>query len=243
MERLPKEEFKVDPLATVIETLGSFGPHEHGWMQILIEANRETTFKEGTLGTVPDWKEAARAEIKKIVEDANKRVGIDGKKEGQTLNMMNLSDGEKETIKAIERSLAKNAFNTVIRLMYIARNDSFKISDRVPAMITMLKSFDDLNRNSIGVRWRTDVDWPWWQDPHGHKRSHMKHQELDEYKRRAYTDQNPHGSNNGDKPKVMTTEELATIFHIPGKVALTPSLGRIPSKRAEAPPNLPIGIL
>ena len=244
MERLPKEELKVDPLTTVIETLGSFGPNEHGWMQILIDANRETTFKEGSLGTVPDWKDAARAEIKKIIEDANKRVGIDPKKDPtQRASMLNLSDGEKETIKAIERSLAKNAFNTVIRLMYIATVDSFKISDQVPAMITMLKAFDDLNRNSIGVRWRTDVDWPWWQDPHGHHRSHMKKIELDEYKRRSYTNQNIHGSNNGDKPKVMTTEELATIFHLPGKVALTPSLGRIPSKRAEAPPNLPIGTL
>ncbi len=38
----------------------------------------------------------------------------------------------------------------------------------------------------------------------------------------------------------MTTEELATIFHIPGKVASTPTLARIPSKRSEAPANLPI---
>ncbi len=39
----------------------------------------------------------------------------------------------------------------------------------------------------------------------------------------------------------MTVEELATIFHFPGKVATTPTLGRIPSKRAEPPSNLPIG--
>lgn len=237
MERLPKEEEKIDPLATMIEMLGSLGPNEYAWIQILINANRETTFKEGTLTTVPDWKAAAKKEIEKIITDANKRIGIDGKKEGQSMNMMSLTDGEKETIKAIERSLAKNAFNTVIRTMYIARADSFQIGERVPAMITAWKSFDDLNRNAIGVRWRTDVDWPWWQDPHGHHRDHYKHQELDEYKRRAYT-----SHSHSDTPKVMTSEELATIFHLPGRVALTPSLARIPSKRAEAPPNLPIGI-
>ena len=45
--------------------------------------------------------------------------------------------------------------------------------------------------------------------------------------------------NSKDTPKVMTTEELATMFHLPGKVAVTPTLGRIPSTRGEAPPNLP----
>jgi hypothetical protein len=44
----------------------------------------------------------------------------------------------------------------------------------------------------------------------------------------------------GHKPMVMTTEELATLFHIPGQVATTPTLERIPSKRGEPPANLPV---
>lgn len=248
LDRMPKEEEKIDPITTVIEALGSFGPDEHGWVQILIDANREVSFKEGSLTTVPDWKKAAKDEIAKIIKEANKRVGIDPDKDDtKTLTMMNVSDGEKETIKAIERSIGKNAFNTAIRIMYIAKKDSFKIGDRVPAMITMFKSFDDINRNAIGVRWRTDVDWPWWQDPHGHHVTAYKEMELDEYKRRDYTSRShSHDSvthNLIDAPKVMTTEELATIFHLPGKVSTTPSLGRIPSKRAEAPSNLPTGTL
>jgi len=38
---------------------------------------------------------------------------------------------------------------------------------------------------------------------------------------------------------VLNTEELATIYHFPGQVASTPSLKRIPSKKAEPPVNLP----
>jgi len=237
LDKMPKEEEKTDPITSMIETLGSFGPGEHGWVQILINANRETTFKEGSLGTVPDWKDAARKEIKSIIQKANERVGVKVDPEkGTTFNMMNLSDGEKETIRAIERSLGKNAFNVAIRVMYIAEKTNFKIGDRVPALIAAWKPFDDINRNAIGVRWRTDTDWPWWQDPGGSVTAAYKNQELDEYKRRAYT----HHSG-ADTEKVLTTEELATIFHLPGKVALTPSLARIPSKRAEAPANLPIG--
>jgi hypothetical protein len=66
----------------------------------------------------------------------------------------------------------------------------------------------------------------------------MKERELDEYKRRVLS---PQSTSYG--PSVMTTEELATIYHFPGKVATTPTLGRIPSKRAEAPANLPTGTL
>ena len=42
------------------------------------------------------------------------------------------------------------------------------------------------------------------------------------------------------KPYVLTTEEVATIFHIPGTAATTPTLTRVPSKRGEAPANLPV---
>jgi len=42
------------------------------------------------------------------------------------------------------------------------------------------------------------------------------------------------------KPYILTTEELATIYHFPGSVSTTPNLNRVPSKKAEAPSNLPL---
>jgi hypothetical protein len=165
----------------------------------------------------------------KILEKAQKRIGA------ESPNLMQLTDSEKKTVDAIERSLGKNAFDTAIRGMYIAEKNAFN-GERISALSACWRTFDDQNRNSIGVRWRTDTDWPWWQDRGGHVTAHMKKEELDEYKRRSYT----HHSS-ADTPKVMTTEELATIFHLPGKVAFTPALARIPSKRAEPPSNLPVG--
>ena len=38
---------------------------------------------------------------------------------------------------------------------------------------------------------------------------------------------------------VMSTEELATLYHIPSHAVETPSLGRIQSATGEAPVNLP----
>jgi hypothetical protein len=41
-------------------------------------------------------------------------------------------------------------------------------------------------------------------------------------------------------PFVLNTEELATIYHFPGRVAETPTFGRIEAKKGEPPSNLPI---
>ena len=188
------------------------------------------TFKEGSLGKKDDWKVDARKEIQKIIDGAKARA--EGEPGGNVLQL--LTDGERDTIKAIERSLGKNAFNTTIRGMYIAKSDAYLPGERIGALITAWRGYDDINRNAIGVRWRTDFDWNWWQDPSGRKKWAMKKSEFGQYKRRIYQPMN-----SKDTPKVMTTEELATMFHLPGKVAVTPTLGRIPSTRGEAPPNLP----
>lgn len=235
LDKMPKEEEKNDPITATIEAFASMAPHERLWMQILIDANRGYGFKEGSLTKKEDWKGAARAHIKKIIDDAKKRAGI---KPDEPLNnaMMILTDSEKDTIKAIERSISKYAFNTAIRVIYITPLGKIRIGDIVPRVLTMWKAFDDLNRNQIGLRWRTDFDYPMWQDPKGERRWAYRKAQLDYYKRRYYQEYS-----HIDSPKVMTVEELATLWHFPGKVATTPSLRRIPSKRAEAPSNLPVG--
>lgn len=233
LDKMPKEEEKIDPINTVLEVLGSIDPREHVWVQILIEANKEWTLKEGNLGTTPDWKNDAKKYMQEEIID--KAVERRGGGEGKGNIMMLLTDTEKDTIKSIERSLGKLAFNTIIRCVYICPQDNVRIGDIIPRMITMWRAFEDVNRNSISFKWRTDFDWPWWQDPSGHKREHMKKEELDEYKRRVLNIKGHYSR------AVMTTEELATIYHFPGKVASTPTLARIPSKRAQPPANLPIG--
>ncbi len=44
----------------------------------------------------------------------------------------------------------------------------------------------------------------------------------------------------GEAPLVMNSEELATVYHFPGSVALTPAIERVGSKKGGAPSNLPI---
>ncbi len=44
----------------------------------------------------------------------------------------------------------------------------------------------------------------------------------------------------GYPPFTLSTEELATMFHLPGRVAETVGFARIDATKAEPPANLPI---
>lgn len=230
LDRDPKEEFKIDPLNSMLEVLGSIGPKEHIWYQFLISVHREENFKTGSLSSSPDWKDDIKKTINEIANrDPKKKTSAEGIE-----GVVQLTDGEKDLIKAMERSLSKYPFNVKLRAMYVAENDSFLPGERIGNIITALAAFNDLNRNSFGIKWRTDVNWPWWQDPKGKKRLAWKQSELEEYKLRSWTSRTT--SDNG---AIMTTEEIATFFHLPGKVANTPGIVRIPSTRGSAPSNLP----
>ena len=81
---------------------------------------------------------------------------------------------------------------------------------------------------------KTDFDYP-WEDFMGLRLARRKRKMLSAYRRRGFFFQPE-----AQKPFVLNTEELATVYHFPGMLSQTPGLARIESKRAEPPVNLPI---
>jgi len=228
LDKDPKEEYKNDPISTVIELLGSLGPGEHLWFQFLISAHRKTSFANGSLTTHKDWTDDIQAKIEDIM----------GRKEAtyaeDSFVALKLTDGERDIVKSLERSKTKFAFDTYVKVLYVAKNGNFN-SDRIGHSITSFFAGHDLARNSMSFRWRTDFDYNWWQDPSGKIRQRLKLAELEDYKLRTYTPRTPK-----DTGSILTTEEVATLYHLPGKAVATPGLVRVPSKKAEAPGNLPL---
>ena len=228
----PEEEEKIDPITQQLDMLGSISPDERIWIQIIITAHREESFKVGSLTTTPDWSGDLKAEINKLAMRDDKKMGVI---DLEASSMPRMTDGERLAVAALEKRQSQSPFTTGIRAIYaVKKGKEYLLGERIGAIITSWVQYNGMN--AIGIKWRTDVDWPWWQDPKGTVRDAMKKRELDEYKRRYYEAQ---GQN--DVTCIMTPDELATIFHLPGKVAVTPTLPRIPSARAEAPPNLPVG--
>ncbi|MEX0931600.1 MAG: hypothetical protein WDZ88_02505 [Candidatus Paceibacterota bacterium] len=232
LDKDPKEEFKIDPMSSVIEFLGSLKKGEQVWIQILIQAHR----KEGRTDAhwkkeIPDWKKAAREEIDNIRKKATQK----STSQFGEFEMERLTPGQTDTIKAIERSIDKYPFEVMIRGMYIPVSEFDPIS--ITGLIGSFRQYSSPDLNELKLGWFTDFDYP-WQDFRRMRRSKGEWAMFDAYKRRSFF-QAPYKNFNA-KRYILNTEELATIFHLPGDVVQTPGVNRIPSKKSGPPTNLPI---
>jgi hypothetical protein len=232
LDKLPKEEEKVEPMAAMLEQLSNAKPHERIWVQFLCVPHTKREFKNGNLGETPTWE----ARAKKKIDEMLKRDTRPDPDEPQERAPM-LTMGERDTIAAIERNVSKYAYEVGIRWMYITEKGKFN-GDFISPMIRSFSAYDVIGRTGIGVRWRTDFDYNWLQDRSGKRKLGMKQRELDDHKMRVY---NYDLKTKIDTMKVFSVEELATVFHVPGSSIMTPTLPRIMSTRKEAPSNLPTG--
>lgn len=235
LDQAPKEELRDDPMTSILEYLGSLRKGEQAWFQILIEANKEEGLKFGRIfSTKPDWKDGAKREIERI------RESVRDTSAQPSPNMPSLqkplTQGEQDDINTIGNQLDKFAFDSCIRCFYIAENEAFD-SSRISAMISTLRQFSGAEgRNAFSMSWKTDVDKP-WADFRNIRLRRNERKALDAYKRRSYF--RPPYRYFKQPPFVLTCEELATMFHVPGTEAVTPTIPRVSSRKSEAPSNLP----
>jgi hypothetical protein len=227
----PKEEYKIDPLTAVIEYLGSLKPGEQSWIQILIRAHKSEGLKEVRLFKKPDWTKAAKEEIKKVAGDS-----LFKPEEGKGGSFIQLTEMQRETITAIERSISKFAFDASVRMIYLAEKEAFNPVN-IGGLLGSFKQFNSNTLNGFKRSWGTEFDYPWEDFRKTRERSNER-KILDAYKRRSFF--HPPYKNFHAKPFILTTEELATIFHFPGLVSTTPTFSRLVSRKAEPPPNLPL---
>lgn len=237
-----EEEYKIDPMTSVLEFLGSLKEGEQVWIQILMQAHRGVGLIDGYLFKKEDWKGGALNEIKKIRKKAEPLTP-----EGFPRMLMK---SEQDAISAIERSLAKFPFEVMIRCMYIAKKGSFKGSN-IPGLIGSFRQYSSNELNGFKLGGYTDLQdktkdflaifkFKIFQDIADRYVLIYKKRMLDGYKKRSFFQYPQKNYRMAKGPFILTTEELATIFHFPGEVAQTPTFERILSKKAEAPPNLPI---
>lgn len=238
LDKDPKEEFKIDPMAGFFEYLGQIGPDEMIWFQIMIRVNKDDLrenrkYKGGTLFTkTTSWKEEAKEEIKEIRDNATQKYTDDQGKERP--GFPNMTPGETDTIKALERSISKLGFDVGMRGIYIAKSDKFNPTN----IVALTASLKQLNSNTLNgirpIRWFIEFSYP-WQDIFGKKKERYRRMLIDAYRRRSFFHA-PYKT----QPFVFNTEELATIFHFPGSVVQAPTLGRVQSTKGDAPHNLPV---
>jgi hypothetical protein len=240
LDKDPKEEFKVDPLTHMLEWLGSLRPNEQGWFQFIVQAHIKAQRKPGHWWKKTDlWHDQAEEEVNKILIRDRKTKTSAGEPDPETgyTRLAMISKGEQEIVAAIERSVTKLPFDVCVRTLYISPKETFDTPFGIGGMISSMKQFNSESLNGFkpnSKRWHTKLGDP-WQDFNNMRRNGFGNKALKAYRRRSafYP---PYVA----PTLVLNTEELATIFHLPGGVAATPGLARVPSKKAEAPSNLPI---
>lgn len=228
----PKEELKFEPMSPLIEHLGNVKPHERIWIQILMTPHAKKSFKTGSLSAAGTWESAAKKKIDAIMGRDKKEA-----KPEETENRPILTAGERDTINAIERNVSKYAYSVAIRAMYITENGKFD-GDMIGPMLRSFAQYDMIGRASLGPMWRTDFNYNFFQDFTGERKLRAKKNELEMYKLRSYLEGDQ--KTKVDRERIMSVEELATIYHIPGTAIITPGLTRVENTRREAPANLPI---
>ncbi|MFT5280764.1 MAG: hypothetical protein ACI9AR_000198 [Flavobacteriaceae bacterium] len=238
------ENQRIDPITSVIEWMGSIGPGEQIWMQILVQATKKRFPKGGSWFGKTDWKDEAYAEIEKIINEhgVSRRAVAEG--EEQETSFRNLSKGKQETVSSIERSIDKYGYDCGVRTLYLAESSKFRAIN-IKSLLSAFQIYSSPGHNGFAPDDKniTGVDFP-WQDPTDHLVAFRQKRIFNSFRMRSMF-YPPHipvfGEKKGNrKPFVLTSEELATIFHFPGTVSETPSFSRIDSKKAEPPSNLPL---
>ncbi|MFT6910817.1 MAG: hypothetical protein ACJAU8_000030 [Candidatus Paceibacteria bacterium] len=224
-----EEEEKIDPITPLLEYLGTIRTGEQIWIQIVLQAD-----------VFSPWRKEAQAKIDEVM-----MRGEAPEDDSQFQQGAKLSFGEQEQIKAIERSLSKHAFECVIRGLYIAKKENENKSIKGYFKGHIFKPFNSMYLNGIQKHDDTTSDWV-WEDLTGLRYPAVRRRFFNDYINRA-------GLTEGlgkyldfglwhkrTKKMVLTSEELATLFHIPGRVSETVAVDRIDAKKSEAPANLPL---
>jgi hypothetical protein len=230
----------IDPMSALIEVMGALGPGQHIWLQYVIVPvpEPESVAAGKALADKLKGKEAA-VSGGRLMHDlvdvlSNIIAGLSAppefkalseKKEEQPLDTR-LSPVEKDVLKAVEENLGKNFFKTKMRVIVLGKRDVFDKSF-VGAFVGAIKQFNDMNMNSVKPE---DISKTYGQIFFVDKISNLRKRKIyDRYRKR-----NMDGAN-----LLLSTKELATLFHFPDISVKSHALTQTTSKLGVAPSNLP----
>ena len=250
LDKVQKEPEQIDPLANLIEFMSSIGKGEYLWLQFVIRVhkgekyNKRGSFfylrKKNARGEEYTWRDEAEKLVQQIRQKTRDSY-VDVYTGEERPGFPNPTKGQAEKMAAIERNVSKLAFDVGARGIYLARPENFN-GITIAHLIGLFQPFTTESWNGIkSTAWMKRFDdYPW--EIGAAKRKNLYRRKLVEAYRRRQFFYDPffQGGLFGDEAMVMSTEELATVFHIPSRAVETPTLGRIQSATGEAPANLPV---
>lgn len=258
-ERISAEEKRIDPMNSMLESMTKLGKGEQFWFQFII------------MGTGDKYEPHFKGEVEAIISKLSKRPAPKKPKTfmdeiGQMINdiifgpkkevvgdkvtykwvrptqseegterEMVLTPGERETMTLIENKAKKPLFRTFIRGVYVAKRENWKETNKTITRVYFSHFLaKTLNYISFSVNSRPKTKYFFRKRiPLMRARRMFKNYILR---------LPPFFPNRRLESSILSTEELATLYHFPLKVSGTvfPTMSRVESKRSGPPPNLPI---
>ena len=251
-----EEERRIDPIADLVEGLSTLGKGEHIWIQFILWPVLHTSPEESTLVQEGNdiVAELVRRKVPAKPGGAFGGIEKDFAAVGTTLITgqspvltkaeekdlfppeMKLTPGEREIVLAIEEKISKYAFRVCVRFIYIAKRENyFGPAKAIPMSYFTRFSTATYNNFRPFTKTLTKVYTvlTWFLDK---RRVFVRKRRLFRHHVRHIPAFFPYS----EGLFMLNIEELATIFHFPGKM-VSPSVAtpRVETKKGEAPPGLP----
>jgi len=248
----PETQYK-DPMAALMDLMGSLRKGEQLWYQILV------------IPIGSEWNKAGDDEIRKIIGEKNGKSNLsdkitdwlidamtfiseqiyelwgdieDDKKESKDdqFRIMNLKPRQKKQIEEIQEKVSKLGFAVKIRYVYVAKKEVINKNKVAYGFTGYMKQFNynDLNSYKPDVGDRGTITKLKYEKIFGKYRLNLRKNKLiSAYKYRSDV--------RGRLTHILNTEELASIWHFPVEASVkSPLIQKAPGRKAEPPSSLPV---
>jgi len=234
-----------DPVAAILEALSRIHPGEQVWLQIVLtpeghhwaeHAQHEVDALAGkpahTVYGVVDWIADFPVKFMGAIMDQifPGEAGHEEHAEEAGSNFMALTTGEKVVVEEVQKKVSRLVFETKIRFMYLAPKESINPYRVCGPIFGVMKQFNSTDLNSL-VCGHTATGGPTYYRVE-QRLNKIKSHLMEAYKHRS--------NEEGDTPFIMSTAEIATIFHFPSELVRAPLVSKTESKKAEPPARLPL---
>lgn len=225
-------DFEVDPLSAITSALEDVREGEQIWLQVLVRPVDDFWQERGHeyVSMVREGISPVTLSPQDIVIDVGKQImSLGGNVATHVMRgpqeveeprpgsqYVRLSAGQELTLKTIENKLSKIGFETKIRLTAIAHSKE-AAETKLSGLISSFRQYSTANVNSFQ------------SDPESPSPDIL----VKQYQERTFPERE---SGN----YILTTEELASIYHLPNISVQTPTISWTGAKKGEPPLNLPI---
>ena len=228
-----KEEMKVDPLANILEILGTLRKGENIWIQTIIEPvwdwgkSGKRIIEElsgvGAKKAKPSFLSGLFGGIKEFLDMARGKEISPPKEEKPTFKFLNPM--EEKAVEAISRNISKLGFGITHRWIYAAPKEVFR-KERIYSLLGAYANFnsDILNSLRFDGRTSTKVDYFFIKLRKRFRSKMLLFRYRGRLRRTNF---------------IMSVESIATLFHPPTKAVATPAIKRTEFRKGGGPTELP----